>query len=182
MRRDFRALLVVAIAIVPVWRSARSAEIDFDKQIAPIFKTHCVKCHGPAKQQGGLRFDAASGALRKGDSDERAIVPGDAAASELIRRVTSDDPFTRMPPEGDRLSKVEIELLKGWIDAGADWPQRGAPPASGELVVTDEDRQHWSFRPLRQPPVPDIKSRERARTPVDAFLLSALEAQGLGLM
>ena len=182
MRTAFRVLLVAAITIVPLLRSARSGEIDFDKGIAPIFKTHCVKCHGPAKQQGGLRFDSASGAFRKGESDEMAVVPWDVAASELIRRVTSDEEFTRMPPEGDRLSAGEIELLTQWIDAGAAWPEKGpVPPDANELVVTDEDRQHWSFRPLRRPSVPDIESRELARTPIDAFLLSALEAQGLGL-
>ena len=86
MHTVFRVLLSAAITIVPVMQSARSGEIDFKKEIAPIFEMHCVKCHGPAKQQGKLRFDSASGAVRKGDSDEMAIAPGNAAASELIRR------------------------------------------------------------------------------------------------
>jgi mono/diheme cytochrome c family protein len=182
MLADFRVLLVAAVTAVLVSRPARSAEIDFDKQIAPIFATHCVKCHGPDKQQGGLRFDSASGAIRNGDSDEAAIVPGNAAASEVCRRVTSSDEFTRMPPEGDRLSAAEIESLKRWINAGAKWPdQKAAAPATRELIVTDEDRQHWSFRPLHQPQVPAVRSAERVRTPIDAFILSALEAKGLGL-
>ena len=94
----------------------------------------------------------------------------------------SDDEFTRMPPEGDPLTAIQIELLKRWIDAGANWPeQERAPPESGELVVTKEDREHWSFRPLSRPPIPSTQSRQLARTPIDAFILSALEAQGLGL-
>jgi mono/diheme cytochrome c family protein len=182
MRTDFRAILFAAITIVQVAPSACSREVDFATQIAPIFKTHCLKCHGPEKQQGGLRFDSASGAFRKGDSDELAIAPGKAEASELIRRVTSDDESTRMPPKGNSLSHAEIELLNRWIDAGAKWPELGTPmPESGELVVTDEDRRHWSFRPLQQPPVPTAKSQELVRTPIDAFIVSALEEQGLRL-
>jgi cytochrome c553 len=182
MRTDFRIVLIAAITIVPITGSARSDEMDFSKKIAPIFETHCVKCHGPEKQQGGLRFDSASGAFRKGDSDELAISPGKAEASELIRRVKSEDESTRMPPKGDLLSNAEIELLSRWIDAGAKWPELGAPmPESGELVVTDEDRQHWSFRPLQQPTVPTAKTQELVRTPIDAFILSALEGRGLRL-
>ena len=56
MQPVFRILLFAAIAIVPVTSFAGPEEIDFDKQIAPIFKMHCVTCHGSAKQQGGLRF------------------------------------------------------------------------------------------------------------------------------
>ena len=81
---EFRVLLVVTITVALGLCSAQAQEIDFDKQLAPIFEVHCVKCHGPEKQQAGLRFDDATGAVRKGDSDEPAIVPGDAAASELI--------------------------------------------------------------------------------------------------
>ena len=145
-----RAFLIAAVVIVPIPPSAQSGEIDFTKDIAPIFEQHCLKCHGPMKQQGGLRFDSASGAIRKGDSDEPAIVKGNAEASELIQRVTSDDEFTRMPPEGNGLSAGQIALLKRWIDAGADWPElETAALKSGELVVAAEDREHWSFRPLR---------------------------------
>jgi hypothetical protein len=153
---------------------------DFAKQIAPILEMHCVKCHGPQKQQGGLRFDDVDGALKKGDSDEPAIVPGDATSSELIHRITSDDEFSRMPPQGERLTAGEIDLLKRWIDAGANWPQQAkTAPHQVELTVTAEDRQHWAYRPLMHPPVPAVRSPELVRTSIDAFILSALEAQGL---
>jgi len=177
-----RVLPVSAMAMILITQSVWSGEIDFKHEIASLFEARCVKCHGPAKQQGGLRFDSASGAIRRGDSDEAAIAPGDAAGSELIRRVRSDDAFTRMPPEGDRLSAVQIELLTQWINAGANWPASETGLTDfGELVVTDEDRQHWSFRPLNKPSVPSIHSPELARTPIDAFVLSALESQGLGM-
>ena len=178
---ELRVLLIATLTIAFGMHSAQAEAIDFDRDIAPIFNAHCVKCHGPAKQQGGLRFDHASGALKKGDSDEPGIVPGDVAASQLIQRVTSEDESSWMPPEGDRLSAAEIGLLKRWIAAGAVWPTRqGMPlPEASELVVTDEDRQHWSFRALARPSIPTVNNQQLVRTPIDAFVLAALEAQGL---
>jgi hypothetical protein len=182
MRTNSPVLLVVCLLIVSTTPNAQSGEIDFDKEIAPIFQTHCLNCHGAAKQQGDLRFDFASGAVRTGDSGETAIIPGDAAASELIARVATDDKYMRMPPDEDPLSNGEIELLKRWIDAGASWPQQASTALhSGELVVTDVDRQHWSFRPLSQPPIPATESHDATRTPIDTFIVAALEDQRLKL-
>jgi len=73
---------IISLSALVVY-STPAQGTDFAKQIAPILEMHCVKCHGPHKQQGGLRFDDVDGALKKGDSDEPAIVPGDATASEL---------------------------------------------------------------------------------------------------
>lgn len=74
--------------------------------------------------------------------------------------------------------------MKRWIDAGAEWPRAGASAgavAHSEMVVTDEDRKHWSFLPLERPPLPAVKNAKFVRTPVDRFILGALEAKGLAL-
>src|SRR5690349_841970 len=95
MQPASRILLVAAIGFLPLRAMAGAEEVSFEKHIAPIFAAHCIKCHGPTKQQGGLRFDSASGALRKGDSGEPAILPANPAASEVLRRVTNEDESTR---------------------------------------------------------------------------------------
>src|SRR5207245_4165378 len=90
----------------------------------------------------------------------------------------------RMPSKGEPLSAAQIDLLKRWIDAGAVWPQTAASSAVAvrtEMVVTDDDRKHWSYLPLQRPPLPAVKNRTAVRTPVDHFILARLEAQKLTL-
>ncbi|MBS0205777.1 MAG: DUF1553 domain-containing protein [Planctomycetes bacterium] len=155
---------------------------EFRRDIQPLLASHCVKCHGDKKQQGGLRFDVRTAAVRAGDSGAVSIVPGHPEQSELMHRITSRDDDKRMPPEGDPLSEQQIELLRLWISAGARWPADANSVAQSgrkEMVVTDEDRQHWSYRPLRQAALPSVKQAEWVRTPIDHFILAKLEAAGL---
>jgi hypothetical protein len=157
--------------------SSQAAPPDFAREIAPLLREHCVKCHGPEKQKGGLRFDVKGEALKKGDSGERSIVPGKSAESELLRRVTSTDKDLRMPSEGEPLTPEQIDLLRRWIDGGADWPDGGKPAAKGEMIVTAEDRRHWSFRPLGSPAPPDIAWNSE----IDKFVVASLSKAGLKL-
>jgi mono/diheme cytochrome c family protein len=112
------------------------AKVDFAKQIAPILEQSCVKCHGPEKQKGKLRIDTKAAAL-KGGSEGPLFVAGDAAKSELIRRILlpkDHDEF--MPSEGEPLPKAQIDLLKQWVAEGAVWPDgvalKGAAAAPGD--------------------------------------------------
>jgi mono/diheme cytochrome c family protein len=97
-------------------------KIDFTKQIRPIFQERCYKCHGPDKQESGLRLDKRQEALAGGDTSP-AIVPGDSTSGLLLRNVQSEDAEQVMPPQGDRLTDEQIGLLKKWIEDGAEWPE-----------------------------------------------------------
>src|SRR4051794_41880239 len=77
--------------------------VDFVKDVQPIFAKHCYACHGPERQKHELRLDVKSVALAGGESG-KAIVPGDADGSRLIRSVSGADPKVVMPPEGQRLN------------------------------------------------------------------------------
>ncbi|MCA9049910.1 MAG: DUF1549 domain-containing protein, partial [Planctomycetaceae bacterium] len=156
------------------------ARIDFVRHVHPVL-AQCIKCHGPEKQQGGLRLDVSNGLIRAGDSGSAAVVPGDASASELIRRVESADHSERMPPEGAPLSVEQIRILRSWIEQGAHRPEtpEAAPAGRGELAVTDEDRRHWSYRPLGPVKPPAVRDRDWCETTIDHFVLAALEANGL---
>ena len=173
------ALVVAAVLAAP---SAKSAS-DFGREIPALFEKHCLKCHGPEKQKGGLRFDRKEGALTSGESGEKAIVPGKASDSRLIKLVSSKDEDERMPPKDGPLSDVEVALLRKWIDAGAPWPDKGSSTsavARSEMIVTDEDRKHWSFLPLKRPPLPASKDKTIAGSPVDQFIMARLNQAGIG--
>jgi len=161
-----------ALAAAPVSLSVRRDDIQ------AILEVHCLKCHGPEKQKGGLRLDNSTDAFKGGDSGERGIVPGESGQSRVFQRVSSKKDDERMPPKGEPLSPQQLELLQRWIDAGAEWPESGTNVARrvrSEMKVSDVDRQHWSLLPLRDVVPPTVNDRSWARTPVDPFIRHAQE-------
>ncbi len=113
---------------------AKRADIDFHRDIEPIFKARCWNCHGEFQQQGGLRLDQKQIALQGGLSGKR-LVDSQADKSELLRRVISEDPAIRMPKEGGRLKDSEVAKLRHWVKAGSPWPELTPPSGSHELAV-----------------------------------------------
>ena len=160
-------------------------QVDYISDIQPLLEDRCYRCHGPEKRKGGLRLDMKAAVWQGGDSGDAAIVPGEADQSPLFRLVSSKDDQQRMPPANAReapLTHGELEMLRRWIHAGADWPETGSSvilAEPGELKVTEEDRQHWAFRPLTDPMPPSPQEKLWQQTPVDAFILHAQEENQL---
>ncbi len=165
----FLAGTAASVAEPPALPPATKKKVDFVTDIKPLLTTHCHKCHGPSKQEGGLRLDRRDEALNGGDSGP-AFVSGKSAESLLIKYVAGVDPDVLMPPEGDKFSDEQIGLLRGWIDQGVDWPK-------DDKTAGDQRAAHWSFQPVRasKPPV----SKVAIRHPVDAFVSDALVSRGL---
>ncbi|HEY0551653.1 MAG TPA: c-type cytochrome domain-containing protein, partial [Verrucomicrobiae bacterium] len=141
----------------------------FEKDIRPILKAHCFDCHGEGeKLKGGLDLRLRRLILRGGDEGP-AIVPGKPDKSLLFKMVHEGE----MPKREKKLTGEQIALIKQWIATGAK-TARAEPAEIGKGAgITAEERAFWSFQPIRQPPIPKTKSKDRARTPIDAFLLSA---------
>jgi hypothetical protein len=152
--------------------------VDFERDIRPLIESRCLECHGPARPKSGLRLDTRAHALRGGDSGKPAIpnVPG--GGGELLRRVTSRDPDEVMPPSkrgAGPLSDGQITLLRRWIDAGAPWPESSHLSSSRVRPAGT----HWAFvAPTHRVP-PDVKNSRWVRNPIDAFVLSRLEREGI---
>jgi len=104
------------------------------------------------------------------------IVPSEPGKSPLLE-VLRHDGKIKMPPQG-RLPQIAIDTLARWVTAGAPWPV-GKAAAQHAKAPLPSPLQHWSYQPLRQPPVPKVKNGKWARTPVDGFILSSLERKGL---
>lgn len=140
--------------------------VDFRRDIAPIFAERCVRCHGPKRQEGGLRLDVRRRVQIGGDSGLTLGIKG-----ELLQRIdaTGDK---RMPPSGEPLSDKQKKLLREWMKQGAPWPD--------ELAGKEEHESHWAFRRVTRPAVPKVKNTARVLNPIDAFLLQRLEAESLG--
>jgi len=137
--------------------------ISFSQQIRPILSAKCFACHGPDEKtrEAELRLDSAD-AVKSYDG-ATPIVAGEPEASELFRRVSSDDEDERMPPADSNksLSKAEIELLRRWIEQGGRY------------------ESHWAFVPPQASELPAVKNPEWPRTAIDRFVLAKLERAGL---
>jgi mono/diheme cytochrome c family protein len=149
---------------------AASRQVDFTTDIQPIFQTHCLKCHGPDKQRGGLRLDDKEAALKGGEEHAPAIEPGNSAGSPLVRFVAGADPDLKMPPKDETLSAEQIGLLRAWIDQGAIWPDSGAPRET-----------HWAFKPIKRPPIPATKRETKLSNLIDGFISAKLAEKKLSL-
>jgi hypothetical protein len=136
------------------------AKVDFLRDIQPILARHCTSCHGfdPTTRRGGLRLDVRDSAVAK-----KAVVPGDAKASELIARIESADETIQMPPPEAKkpLDAEQKRLLRAWIEQGAPYAQ------------------HWAFVAPKKPAVPTVKNPAWVRNEIDAFVLNRLEREGL---
>lgn len=161
----YRRLALIAPVLAILCGATAAAEIDFSRDIQPVFTRHCAKCH-IEKREGGLRLASRKDALTAADSGEVVIEPGDSAASELFKRITAEDD-TRMPPEGERLSAEQVALVKRWIDDGAKWPDGAQSP------------RHWSYvKPVRSP-LPTVSRPDWPRTFVDSSVLARLDREKL---
>ena len=192
LRHALRALIVAALvspammargaddAPAPTEEQARF----FEREVRPVLAEHCAKCHGAEKQKAGLRLDSRAAMLEGGESGP-AIVPGKPEESPLVAAVRHEGP--KMPPKS-KLAATQVEALARWVEMGAPWPgsaEKTATAAGGSAVrkgpfkITDDDRNHWAFRPPRRPAIPEVREKGLVRNPIDAFLLAGLEAKGI---
>jgi hypothetical protein len=111
-----RSILLALIAL-----DGRAA-IDFSHQVVPILKQHCAECHLGEKKKGGLSMNTRKDILA-GSENGSILEPGKADHSKMIEVLLSADEDTQMPPKGARLTKVEIDVLKGWINEGLAWEE-----------------------------------------------------------
>ncbi|HLW68206.1 MAG TPA: c-type cytochrome domain-containing protein [Gemmataceae bacterium] len=143
-----RKFLLLAGALVIGSLPVRAADVDFEKEIKPIFEQTCIKCHGPETAKNGLRLDSRA-AMLKGSKDEKVVIPGKSAESSVYKLVALPDADGRMPKDQPPLSKGQIEKIKLWIDQGAKWPEglvlkaTGAstePKVDAGVAITDAEK------------------------------------------
>ena len=157
--------LVLSYCSLSAWGQAPTAhathDVDYARDIRPLLAAKCWKCHGGVKRESGLSLKFRDTATAPAASDRRAIVPGAAHQSELIRRISSADSDERMPPGNQPLDDDDIAVLARWIDQGAQF----AP--------------HWSFVAPARPDLPKVHDTAWPRRDMDRFVLARLEAEGL---
>ena len=158
-------LAVLGLSSVSAEQSeSAQATVDYNLDVRPILADNCFACHGPdAKtREADLRLDTKEGAFSE-PSGYPVIVPGKPDESELHIRIASNDDHYRMPPAGfnKTLTPEQIDVITQWIREGAKW------------------EEHWAFTTPARPTPPEVKDHDWIRNPIDAFILSRLEKEGL---
>jgi hypothetical protein len=141
----------------------------FERHVRPILIEACQKCHGEKKQEGDLRLDSRSAAV-KGGSTGPAIVPGDVEKSLLVAAIRHEGDV-KMPPKS-KLTDAQIDAITVWIKSGAYWPD-----SSNTTRAKPDPSQHWAFQPVQDPPIP--VTNPPASNPIDAFIAQKLQSAGL---
>jgi mono/diheme cytochrome c family protein len=164
-QRMSRASIVALLSLTVAPISAQDDKMDFGRQIRPLLAEKCFACHGldGETRATDLRMDTNDGLFAMLESGGVGIVPGDLDKSLIYQRLTSEDEDERMPPaEAEKqLSEEEIDLVRRWIDQGAEW------------------QQHWAWVAPQRPQLPKIDDTAWPRNEIDHFVQARLEKEGL---
>ncbi|MCE6990689.1 DUF1553 domain-containing protein [Dyadobacter sp. CY323] len=166
-------ILGLAFGLWSWWKGGRDSGIDYNSQVKPILNKHCMGCHGGVKKAGDVSFLFEHEMLEPGKSGKIPVVRGDADASEMMRRILSHDPEERMPKKGTPLNDDEVDILRKWINEGAEW------------------ETHWSYKRVERPDVPSLNNignlfgllntgdKKWAKNEIDHFVLDKIKDKGL---
>ncbi|MFY9251858.1 MAG: PSD1 and planctomycete cytochrome C domain-containing protein [Fuerstiella sp.] len=147
----------------------------FETHVRLILKTHCFQCHGEEQEvSGGLDLRLVR-LMATGGESGTAIVAGKPDESLLMQRIQDGE----MPPgEGKQLTAADTKLIHDWIAAGAKTVRAEPESLDDSMLITEEERSHWSFQPIHSPPVPEVTGESKVNNPIDAFVLEKLESGG----
>ncbi|HET8676995.1 MAG TPA: ankyrin repeat domain-containing protein, partial [Blastocatellia bacterium] len=132
LRRFVLVAFLAALALSLTQSHQASDKVDFRRDVQPIFKQFCIECHGPSQQQHGFRLDRRRDAMRGGTVT--AIVPGNSAVSRLYLKLLNNK-FGPQMPLTEPLAQEQIEIIKAWIEQGAEWPDE----LSGDVPLSMPD-------------------------------------------
>ena len=183
--RHSPAPIVVALGMLCLTaQAAGTAGFDFfEKNVRPILVQRCYECHSEesGKKKGGLALDTRDTLLMGGDNGP-ALIAGNPDQSLLIEAVRYQNRDMQMPPKS-ALPAAETKVLEAWVKMGAPDPRDATSgKAQGPRVINVEaGRQHWAFRPIANPSVPNAKHSATSTNPIDAFIAAKLAEKGLAL-
>jgi hypothetical protein len=182
---SFKCLSIAAVSAVGLFSPLLSQSLApenfefFEKKVRPILVARCQGCHNPKAGTAGLDLMTSAG-FHKGAESGPVVVAGDPDKSRLVQ-VTGYQDRIKMPPTG-KLSDEELSTIREWVKIGSPWPADGETIAAHtpkKKSYSRAQKEFWSFRPLRPVQPPDVTNSEWARSPIDRFIISRLQANGL---
>lgn len=181
-----RSLTIVASSWVSVafWVLGTQARADqpsgsdfFEQEIRPVLLEKCQKCHGPIKQESGLRVDSREALLKGGESGP-AVVPGQPGEGTLLKAL-SHQHDVKMPPSG-KLPPSTLVAMRQWVEKGAPWASNSssaAPTRTSAIILSD--RKHWAFQPIRVTEPARTGRTSWGNTEIDHWIAAGWKAKTL---
>ncbi|HEX3152148.1 MAG TPA: PSD1 and planctomycete cytochrome C domain-containing protein [Gemmataceae bacterium] len=169
----------IVLAAGPEKEFSPEALAFYDREVLPILKVNCFKCHADGKLKGNFSLATRAGILKGGDLGP-AVNLEKADDSNLLKAVRYKDGL-EMPPTG-KLKPEQVETLAKWVKSGLAMKDSGAVAAKVEHkggTVTAESKNYWAYKPVQRPTLPQVKNASWVVNPIDAFILAKLEAKGL---
>lgn len=172
-RSQYIPTILAGMAFLVIWgcnegpASGNLPEVvDFNFHIRPILSDRCFACHGPDenKREAHLRLDTPEGALSTELEDGGfAFVAGNPDQSIAFQRlITHDREYLMPPPESNlSVSEHETELIRKWIEQGADY------------------KPHWAFIPPQKTSLPNTNIEKWQNNPIDRFVGKKLRTEGI---
>lgn len=166
MKKIWITVGLLLVSFFAVWLFFPEREIDFNTQVKPIINKNCIICHGGVKRKAGFSLLFSQEALAPAESGKFPIVPGKPSESEMIRRITHQDPEERMPYKHAPLPQQDIDILRQWIKEGAKWGD------------------HWAYVSVKPVEVPkpswlDSDARAWAKNEIDLFIWDKMKDRKL---
>ncbi len=171
-----RTLLILLSAVLSLAARAAEREVTFEHDVKPILKAHCTSCHGEEeKPKGGVDLRLRRFMDKELDGGDHVLVPGKPDDSEMVRLIREGE----MPKKGKKLTPAQLATIERWIAQGARTTKPEPETLLPGLMITDDDREFWSFKPVTKPAPPSLENAARIRNPIDAFVLAKLREQQL---
>ncbi len=148
------------------------------EKVRPVLETQCLNCHGGKFKQAGLDLSTREKLLRGSDGHKDVVVPGNAAASLLMKKIRHQHE-PGMPYQGQRLSDATIAGIAAWVDAKAPYARDLQPRAAGEQKAFLHGSGHWAYQPPRRPALPAVKQGAWARGAIDRFVAAEHQKRNL---
>ena len=174
----------LALALPAIADEPTKEQLDFfEGKIRPLLTEKCYKCHSAeaGKRKGGLLLDTAADTKKGGDTGP-GLVAGKPEESLLYKAITYTDKDLEMPPSssGGKLDAQQIADVAAWIKMGAPDPRKEAAKASKLSGLNDKAKSHWAYQPIKtNVKIPINKNQQWCYTPIDAFILQKLQANGM---
>ena len=172
-------LLLLVFALRTLGQADSVAEPVNQHDVLPILHLRCAACHGRQEQKADLDLRTVE-SLLKGSKDGPVMKSGDPDGSLLIQKITKGE----MPPKRDLVKAsvkpvrdVELEIIRDWVTAGMPLAESERPR---EPLISEQDRQFWSFQSPKRPEVP-LLGQAAAANPIDLFVAKRLAKTGLKL-
>ena len=171
----FTLLLPTILLVFP---TVSPADVDFEKDVAPLISKRCLECHNSREKSGGLVLETQKSTMKGGESGV-VVVAKNVNQSALIQRIVDGEMPPQKQGESQALPAAEIAVFKEWVKSGAAWPAGRTIDLYESTNDVRGGRDWWSFQPVKRHPLPPLSDLRQVSNGIDHFVLAKLMVKNM---